>query len=203
MCMDKKLDKIKDIYKAFETEAVAYKENAACRKGCAYCCTDAGSIDITTLEGLVILKKIRSLLRAQQIKVNKALAGDLKKKENGQRSACPFLMKNKACMIYEIRPFSCRRIYSVHVCSQDNPPTLSRQVLKMAEKTIRELQILDNTGYSGHISYIIHMLKTPKFLSTYLAGEHRPEEVMAFGKTHYISINLNVSNSLKNKEMIK
>jgi len=47
------------------------------------------------------------------------------------------------------------------------------------------------------------MLKTPKFLSTYLAGEHRPEEVMAFGKTHYISINLNVSNSLKNKEMIK
>ncbi len=67
MCMDKKLDKIKDIYKAFKTEAVAYKENAACRKGCAYCCTDAGSIDITTLEGLVILEKVRSLLRPQQV----------------------------------------------------------------------------------------------------------------------------------------
>jgi len=203
MCMDKKIDKIKDIYKAFETEAAAYKENAVCSKGCAYCCTDAGSIDITTLEGLVILKKVRSLLRPQQVKVNKALAGDFKKKEKGERSACPFLMKNKACMIYEIRPFSCRRIYSVHVCNQDNPPMLSRQVIKMAEKTIRELQILDDTGYSGHISYIMHMLKTPKFLSTYLTGEHKPEEVMAFGKTHHIVINLNVSGSMKNKEMVK
>ena len=203
MYMDKKLDQIKDMYKAFETEAVAYKENAACRKGCAYCCTDAGSIDITTLEGLVILEKVRSLLRPQQVKVNKALAGDLKKKEKGQSSACPFLMKNKACMIYEIRPFSCRRIYSVHVCNKDNPPMLSRQVIKIAEKTIRELQILDDTGYSGHISYIMHMLKTPKFLSTYIAGEHKPEEMMAFGKTHHIFINLNVSDSLKNKEMVK
>ena len=201
--MYKKLVKIKDIYKAFETETAAYKENVACLKGCAYCCTDAGSIDITTMEGLVILEKVRNLLRPQQVKVNKAFAGDLKKREKGQHSACPFLMKNKACMIYEIRPFSCRRIYSVHVCNQDNPPMLSRQVIKIAEKTIRELQILDDTGYSGHISYIMHMLKAPKFLSTYLAGEHKPEEVMAFGKTHNIVINLNVSDSLKNKEMVK
>jgi len=203
MYMDKKFEQIKNIYKAFETEAVAYKENVACGKGCAYCCTDAGSIDITTLEGLVIQKKVRSLLRPQQVKVNKALAVDLKKKEKGQRSACPFLMKNKACMIYEIRPFSCRRIYSVHVCNKDNPPMLSRQVIKIAEKTIRELQILDDTGYSGHISYIMHMLKTPKFLSTYLAGEHKPEEVMAFGKTHHIFININALDSLRNKEMAK
>jgi uncharacterized protein len=203
MDMDKKPDQIKDIYEAFETKAAAYKENAACRKGCAYCCRDAGRIDITTLEGLVILEKVRNLLRPQQVKVNKALAADLKKKEKGQGSACPFLMKNKACMIYEIRPFSCRRVYSVHVCNQDNQPMLSRQVMNMAEKTIRELQILDDTGYSGHISYIMHMLKTPKFLSTYLAGEHKPEEVMAFGKTHQIVINVNVLDSLKNKEMVK
>ena len=80
---------------------------------------------------------------------------------------------------------------------------LSRQVIKMAQKTIRELQILDDTGYSGHISYIMHMLKSPKFLSTYLAGEHKPGEVMAFGKTHHIFINLNVLDSSQNKEMVK
>ncbi|MCP4369055.1 MAG: YkgJ family cysteine cluster protein, partial [Deltaproteobacteria bacterium] len=127
--MDKKFDQIKDIYQAFETKAAAYKENAACFKGCAYCCTDAGSIDITTLEGMVILEKVRSLPRPQQVKVNKALAADLKKRERGQRSICPFLMKNKACMIYEIRPFSCRRVYSVHVCNPKHPPMLSRQVM--------------------------------------------------------------------------
>ena len=180
-----------------------YKENAACAKGCAYCCTDAGSIDITTLEGLVILEKVRSLNRPQQVKVNKALAADVKKKEKGQRSACPFLMKNKACMIYDVRPFSCRRIYSVHPCNPEHPPMLSRQVINIAENTIKELQILDRNGYSGHISYIIHMLKAEKFLSTYLAGEHRPQEVIAFGKTHQIVINLNVVDSLNHKETPK
>jgi len=203
MDMDKKLDQIKGLYQVFETQAAEYKENAACRKGCAYCCTDAGSIDITTLEGLVILKKVRSLPRPQQVKLNKALAADVKKREKGKRSACPFLMKNKACMIYEIRPFSCRRIYSVHACSQDHPPLLSRQVIKMAEKTIIELQMLDHTGYSGHISYIMHMLQAAKFLSTYLAGEHKPEEVMAFGKTHHIFINSNIFHSQKNNETAK
>jgi len=200
--MDKKRNRLKDIYQAFETQAAKYKENAACVKGCAYCCTDAGSIDITTFEGLVILEKVSSLLRPQQVKVNKALAVDLKKKEKEQRSACPFLMKNKACMIYENRPFSCRRIYSVRVCNKDNPPMLSRQVINMAKKTIQELQIMDHTGYSGHLSYIMHMLNTAKFLSTYLAGEHKPQEVMAFGKTHGIIINVNVVDSLKHKEVI-
>lgn len=201
--MDKKLNEIKEIYQAFEIKAAKYKENAACTKGCAYCCTDAGSIDITTVEGLVILEKIRSLNRPRQVKVNKALATDLKKREKGQKSACPFLMKNQACMIYDIRPFSCRRIYSVHQCDPDHPPMLNRRVIKLAEKTIKKLQILDRTGYSGHISYIIHMLKAAKFLSTYLAGEHKPEEVQAFGKTHGIVINSTVLDSLKNKETPK
>ncbi|MCP4372334.1 MAG: hypothetical protein GY797_30155 [Deltaproteobacteria bacterium] len=106
-------------------------------------------------------------------------------------------------MIYEIRPFSCRRVYSVHVCNPKHPPMLSRQVMKMAENPIEELQILDDTGYSGHLTYIVHMLNAPKFLSTYLAGEHKPEEVMAFGKSHHIVINQNVSYSLKTKEMVK
>jgi Fe-S-cluster containining protein len=200
MDIEKQIDQIKDIYQAFETEAAKYKENAACDKGCAYCCTDAGSIDITTLEGLVILEKVRRLQRPLHVKVNKALASDLKKREKGQKSICPFLMKSKACMIYDMRPFSCRRIYSVHRCDAEHPPMLSRQVIEIAENTIRELQTLDRTGYSGHLSYIIHMLNAPKFLSTYLAGEHKPQEVQAFGKTHDIVINLNVIDSMNHKE---
>ncbi|MDD4275226.1 MAG: hypothetical protein PHG14_16060 [Desulfobacter postgatei] len=36
-------------------------------------------------------------------------------------------------MIYEDRPFSCRRIYSAHVCSQDAPRPVSRQVEEIME----------------------------------------------------------------------
>jgi hypothetical protein len=48
---------------------------------------------------------------------------------------------------------------------------------------------LDDTGYSGHLSYILFMLDNPAFLTPYLAGDHRPEAVMAFGRTHGIMIN--------------
>jgi hypothetical protein len=92
-------------------------------------------------------------------------------------------------MIYNQRPFACRRVYSLHVCNAERPPVLHRQVMKHADDTIRRLQMLDDTGYTGHISFVLFMLENPKFLEMYLAGEHRPEKIMQFGKTHRIVIN--------------
>jgi Fe-S-cluster containining protein len=190
--MEEKLDQLPDIYDAFEREASSYKTHAACGKGCAYCCTDAGSIDITTLEGLAIRAALLRLPRPLQLKVQKTLSRDMKKRESGKPNSCPFLLKSRACMIYDQRPFACRRIYSLHVCNTERPPVLHRPVIKRADDTIRRLQILDDTGYTGHISFILFMLENPKFLETYLAGEHRPEEIMQFGKTHRIFINRSV-----------
>ena len=59
----------------------------------------------------------------------------------------------------------------------------------MAQETVREIQRLDDTGYSGHISFILFMLDAPRFRKTYLAGGFEPAEVMDFGKTHGIVIN--------------
>jgi len=190
--MDEKLKQFGEIYDDFETGAAAYKTDAACSKGCAYCCTDAGSIDVTTLEGLVIRAEIQRLARPLQLKIKKALNRDMQKREACRPNPCPFLMKNRACLIYVHRPFSCRRIYSLHACSQEQPPMLHRAVMKMAADSIRRLHQLDDTGYSGHLSYILFMLDTPKFLETYLAGDYCPEEIMRFGKTHAIKINRTV-----------
>lgn len=96
-------------------------------------------------------------------------------------------------MIYDNRPFSCRRIYSVHHCDPAHPPALNRQVMDIARQTIQALQQLDDTGYSGHISCMLHMLDAPRFLSTYLAGDYKPEVVVAFGNTCKIVINRMVS----------
>jgi hypothetical protein len=117
------------------------------------------------------------------------LARDRKKSEAGKSSACPFLQKNKACMIYPVRPFACRRVYSLHVCTQENPPQLHRQVMERAAETVKALQRQDLNGYSGHLTYILHMLDAPRFMRTYLAGESKPEAVMTFGKSHQIVIN--------------
>ena len=63
------------------------------------------------------------------------------------------------------------------------------QVMGHAADVVKALQRLDDNGYSGHLSYILHMLGAPRFMQTYLAAESKPEEVMAFGKSHDIVIN--------------
>jgi Fe-S-cluster containining protein len=187
--MQVKIKQLKAIYDDFERAAAPYKAEAACAKGCAFCCTDAGSIHITTLEGRVIQECIQRLPRSRQVAVKKALAADMKRRERNQPSACPLLMKNRACMIYDHRPFACRRIYSLKTCSQSQHPVLSKQVMALGDAAIKALQALDGNGYSGHLSYILHMLETPAFFKAYLAGEYRPEAIMAFGKSHGIGIN--------------
>lgn len=187
--MKQKFVEILEIYEIFNRETAAYRKDAACRKGCAFCCTEAGSIDATTLEGWMIREFIRRMPRSRQTGLKKTLNQEIKKREAGHIVPCPFLMKNQVCMIYDVRPFACRRIYSLNACSKDNLPVLSRTYMELARETVGALQRLDENGYTGHISYILHMLDTPRFLETYRAGEFKPEEIMTFGKTHRIVIN--------------
>ena len=187
--MRSKIAQLSKIYHEFEKSAAPFKTSAACRRGCAYCCTDAGRIDITTLEGLAIRDVIGNFPRARQQLVKKALTADLKRHEKGQNSPCPLLMKSRACMIYAARPFACRRIYSLKTCDQNQPPVLHRRVMDLGAQTIQALQQLDHSGYSGHLSFILHMLEAPEFLCTYQAGEFAPREMLNFGRAHNIVIN--------------
>jgi hypothetical protein len=42
--MYSKVDQLEGIYASIETGAARFKSAAACAKGCAFCCTDAGRI---------------------------------------------------------------------------------------------------------------------------------------------------------------
>ena len=187
--MEEKKRAIKRIYEAFEKDIAQYRKEAACVKGCAYCCTDAKTIDMTTLEGLVIRDTLVAMPRSRKLSLNKSLSKDMKTRHEGDPSPCPFLMKNKQCMIYHSRPFSCRRIYSMHCCDVDHPPQIHRHAMALADQAIRDLQQLDDTGYSGHLSYILYMLNRPEFYTVYANGQYKPEEIMTFGKAYRITIN--------------
>ncbi len=187
--MEEKIPALEAIYKKFEETTRELKQGMACSQGCSFCCEAAGSIDITTLEGVRIRQAMEKMPKSRQKELTKAFRKEIKNRENKVVTPCPFLMKNRACMIYDVRPFSCRRVYSVHVCTQDAPPAVSRQVMEVAGRTIGELQQLDNTGYSGHLSYILYMLSVPAFWQTYMNGEFKPVEIMEFGKSHHIGIN--------------
>lgn len=187
--MKEKLTGLGEIYREFEDRTLELKQGQACGKGCSFCCEAAGSIDITTLEGLAIRQAMEKMPKARQKTLTKAFRKEIKSREAGIAVPCPFLMKNRACMIYQDRPFSCRRIYSVHVCSRENPTAVSREVMTVADEAITALQKLDITGYSGHLSYILYMLSVPAFFETYMSGAFKPEEIMDFGKSHRIIIN--------------
>ena len=138
---------------------------------------------------MTIRKVMQGFTKSRQKSLTRIFQQEIKKRENNIIVPCPFLMKNNACMIYEVRPFSCRRIYSTHVCTLENPPVVNRLAMEAASQSIKELQQLDINGYSGHLSYILYMLSVPAFLKTYEKGESKPEEIMEFGKTHKIAIN--------------
>jgi len=187
--MKEKLKNLADICDRFAAETAAFRSNAVCSMGCAFCCAKAGSIDITTLEGLQVQEAMDRMLRSRRVQIKKALAREMKKREAGSVVPCPFLQKNHTCMIYLARPFACRRIYSLHRCSEERPPLLSRRYMALAQETLKTLQILDENGYSGHISYILHMLDNPQFREIYLADEFKPEAITTFGKSHRIAVN--------------
>jgi len=192
MDLNTKQHQLKPIYSEFETRTEAYTADAICKAGCAFCCTHYGTLDITTLEGWVIRDWILKLGASRRTAMLKKLEKNRKRKEQGNSARCPFLTRDNTCSIYDIRPFSCRQLYSLKPCTEKGP-TVHRQVVELARDTVRRLQQLDGTGYSGHISYILHMFSHPAFRRRYAAGEYKPEEIIDFGKSHGLVINRMVS----------
>ncbi len=187
--INEKISCLEPIYEGFEASAGELKKLQACKPGCSFCCESAGRIDITTLEGMNIRQAMEKMPKSRQKSLTKAFRKEIKLREEDKVAPCPFLMKNKACMIYECRPFSCRRIYSVRICSMENPPAVDKKIMALGHQAITELQALDHTGYSGHLSYILYMLSVPAFSRVYLAGGLKPEQIMDFGRSHGIIIN--------------
>jgi hypothetical protein len=185
---DAKKEKLKGIYERFEKDAEEFKKQAICKIGCSYCCTDVGNVDANTLEGLIIWERVRSFPQALKGKTRKKLAQNTREKEKHRIARCPFLQEDHTCLIYDIRPFSCRQLYSIRTC-RGRGPTVHRQAMALTKKAVKEMQQLDDTGYSGHLSFILHLLDRPGFAKLYLSGGFDPGKIMDFGKSHGIIIN--------------
>jgi len=185
---EEKKEKLNTVYDRFESENLLYSRQAFCKPGCSFCCTFMGNIDVVTLEGLVILELIERQPEEFQTSLKKKIRENKAEKEKGRKPPCPFLKENNTCLIYAVRPFSCRQLYSVRECGESGPMA-HRQAVESARSTVRELQQLDDTGYSGHISYILQLLEDAGFRKLYLSGGFAPERIMKFGKTHGLIIN--------------
>ena len=184
-----KVEVLPEIYSDFEKSVDEFKKFAACKVGCADCCIYVGSVDITTMEGIVIQNRMESFEKKLKAKIRKKLDKNKEEREQGILARCAFLKEeDNTCRIYDIRPFSCRRIYSIKQCNR-NQPVVHRQAIELADYTISKMQQLDDTGYSGHMSFILYLLDKSGFRKIYIAGKINPGKIMNFGKSHGIIIN--------------
>lgn len=176
------------LYQQYAESTAAYAATAVCAPGCADCCTTVGNVDVTTLEGVVIWRHLQRLDFALRKDLGKQLKQNRKTKKEARFARCAFLRSNNQCSIYAVRPFSCRRLYSLRKCGE-NGPIIHRQAWQEAEIIRSALQQLDDTGYSGHLSYILQLLNDARFSRTYLAGAFAPEEIRQYAMDHGITIN--------------
>jgi Fe-S-cluster containining protein len=179
---------LREIYGRYEKAAEAFRQQAACGRGCTSCCTVVGNVDIVTLEGMVIRERLEGMPSRLRGEILKKLDENRSRYERQMQSDCAFLDGEGACVIYDIRPFSCRQLYSVTRCD-GRGPTLHRQAVSLARETVREIQQLDDNGYSGHISYILHLLEDGGFRKIYRSGGFNPAGIAEFARAHGIAIN--------------
>lgn len=188
MNIEEKKSQLFDLYDRYAKLAEPFFLSAVCEKGCADCCTSVGNVDIVTLEGLIILKYLRSLDSSLQKDLHKKLKQNRKTKKESKYARCAFLLADNSCMIYPVRPFSCRRLYSIRVCGESGP-TVHRQAWEAAEQIQSAIRQVDSNGYMGHMSYILQLLNDSNFLKTYLADKFSPYDIQTFAMNHGISIN--------------
>jgi hypothetical protein len=188
MDLTRKAQQLQEIYRNFERESASFREQAVCGPGCAYCCTHFGHLDITTLEGWIILKRVKAFSGTERKRIDKRIQDNRQDKEAGKPSVCPFLLKDQTCLIYDVRPFSCRQLYSLKKCGQHGP-VVHPQAIDLARGTVRLIQQLDATGYSGHMSFILALLVRKPFFKLYTSGGFEPAKVADFGKSHGLVIN--------------
>jgi hypothetical protein len=167
------------LYDEYERLVQPYKTQAVCEKGCASCCIDVGNVGATTLEGLIILEYLQGWNHQAMEEINRSLRENRSEKLNRVLVRCPFLDEEASCRIYAVRPFSCRRLYSLKKCDGQGA-VLHRQAHVLGQKMEKELQDLDPEGCSGHLSFILDLLEKEPFRRGYLEGNWREED---FGDT--------------------
>ena len=191
MTIEEKRKNLLPIYRAFEEAVEALKILAVCGVGCNFCCTKMGKIDIATLEGLVILERLEGMSGDARDELKRKSERNMAEQERGMTSPCPFQDSAGACLVYDVRPFSCRQLYSLRKCDRGGP-LIHRQAVEAAGETVRKIQRLDDSGYSGHLTFILRLLGLPEFRKLYVAGGFDPAKIADFGKTHGIIINRSI-----------
>jgi Fe-S-cluster containining protein len=162
------------LYTAYDSWVGQY--SFACHKGCASCCTQF--VTITTLEGERIIaflrkhqliEKFSQFLKGRSTSMrplqttNQFAAQCLAEKESSEDNMpdwdftpCIFL-ENNECLIYQVRPFSCRSFSSFQSCSTTGSAEVDPILITM--NTVVQQIIEHNSSEAGWWGNMIDILR--------------------------------------------
>lgn len=182
-----KLDKILKLHSQWIND-----KNFFCHRGCASCCTL--NVAITSLEAEKIMKSIGTTLKTKlqdyvsydrfQPKTTTNTIANLAIEdidppeeylpENTEQ--CPFLEDNE-CMIYDIRPLSCRVMLSSADCRKTGTGEMDERSMTINTIFQQYVELLDYDGISGNMIDLIVHGSNPVFTSKFVENQ-APKAIM-------------------------
>ncbi len=157
-----------------------------CKKGCSHCCTL--NVSATSLEAELIGRKIGSSLKSKvessmkekrfmpetttNTIANLALENIEPPEEElvFSEKTCPFLFDNE-CIIYDIRPLSCRIMLSLKDCGKIATAELDERTMTINTIFQQYVELLDHDGLSGNIIDLLVHGSNPVFISKFPANQ--------------------------------
>lgn len=191
-----KLSALQRLYTRYEEAGRDWP--AACRPGCAACCTR--NVTVTTLEGLLIIDHMTA--RGQQDLIEKIQAEasrkrfqpavttnrmallclqgkDLPDDENDPAwGRCP-LLTDARCPIYPVRPFGCRCMVSRRDCRTTGAADMDPLLLSVNHLFLQFIEHLDRPGFSGNLTDVLLFLHSDAGRNHYQAGIRRQPDAAA------------------------
>lgn len=118
---------LKELYEIYDEGNLQFEKYASCSKGCGHCC--CLYIDCTAIEAELIREHVQANFSQEQTSILKAKIDDIAPlipsrqdiDENNEHALyylnkkipCIFLSEEKACSIYPVRPFNCRKFLTI------------------------------------------------------------------------------------------
>ena len=176
------------VCKVFDEYAASL--TAACRQGCADCCTI--NVSLTSLEGFLIVEwlersgrmDVLSPLRGQadrqrfipRFTLNQAAEslarGEAVPEETIDPAwgACPLLNENR-CPIYAVRPFACRCMISEMQCREEGSALMAPLTVAVGHVMMQYIEHIDTGGFTGNLTDVLLFMQSSDNRRRYREGE--------------------------------
>ena len=175
------------IYKIYG--GLATTLDLACKKTCDHCCTF--DVTITTLEGYHMIKSLPSALASDlmtkansnpdtnrfqpalttnQLAALCAAGGEPSDEVEAVADDRCFLLADRLCSIYELRPFGCRCLISRRNCGETGYADIEDFVLSVNTVFLQTIEHVDANGCTGNLVDVLEVFSLNDNLASYENG---------------------------------